>query len=97
MMPKKNGFDVCNAVKNKLGLGHIHIILLTAKGQEFDRKRGQEVGADLYMIKPFDPDARPGRSHCQSPLCTRTLSLPKPALYLVCQRPESDALCPVLL
>lgn len=57
MMPKKNGFDVCNAVKNELGLGHIHIILLTAKGQEFDRQRGQEVGADLYMTKPFDPDA----------------------------------------
>ena len=57
MMPKKNGFDVCNAVKNELGLSHIHIILLTAKGQEFDRQRGQEVGADLYMTKPFDPDA----------------------------------------
>jgi DNA-binding response OmpR family regulator len=57
MMPKKNGFDVCNAVTNELGLGHIYIILLTAKGQEFDRKRGQEVGADLYMTKPFDPDA----------------------------------------
>jgi len=57
MMPKKNGFDVCNAVKNELGLGYIYIILLTAKGQEFDRKRGQEVGADLYMTKPFDPDA----------------------------------------
>jgi len=57
MMPKKNGFDVCNAVKNELALGHIYIILLTAKGQEFDRKRGQEVGADLYMTKPFDPDA----------------------------------------
>ncbi len=57
MMPKKNGFDVCHAVKNELGLSHIHIILLTAKGQEFDRQRGQEVGADLYMTKPFDPDA----------------------------------------
>jgi DNA-binding response OmpR family regulator len=57
MMPKKNGFDVCHSVKKELGLGHIHIILLTAKGQEFDRQRGQEVGADLYMTKPFDPDA----------------------------------------
>jgi two-component system, OmpR family, alkaline phosphatase synthesis response regulator PhoP len=57
MMPKRNGFDICNAAKNELGLGHIHIILLTAKGQEFDRRRGQEVGADLYMTKPFDPDA----------------------------------------
>jgi two-component system alkaline phosphatase synthesis response regulator PhoP len=56
MMPRKNGFDVCNSVKNELGLSHIHIILLTAKGQEFDRQRGQEVGANLYMTKPFDPD-----------------------------------------
>jgi two-component system, OmpR family, alkaline phosphatase synthesis response regulator PhoP len=57
MMPKRNGFDICNAAKNELGLTHIHIVLLTAKGQEFDRRRGQEVGADLYMTKPFDPDA----------------------------------------
>ena len=57
MMPKKNGFDVCNTVKNVLGMKEIHIILLTAKGQEFDRQRGQEVGADMYMTKPFDPDA----------------------------------------
>ena len=33
------------------------IILLTAKGQEFDRQRGAAVGADLYMTKPFDPDS----------------------------------------
>jgi two-component system, OmpR family, alkaline phosphatase synthesis response regulator PhoP len=57
MMPKKNGFDVCNAAKNELGLSHVHIVLLTAKGQEFDKQRGQEVGADLYMTKPFDPEA----------------------------------------
>ena len=57
MMPKKNGFDVCDTVKNELGLKNIHIVLLTAKGQEFDRHRGQEVGADMYMTKPFDPDA----------------------------------------
>ena len=40
MMPKMNGFDVCHTVKHQLGLSHIHIILLTAKGQEFDRQRG---------------------------------------------------------
>ena len=57
MMPKKNGFDVCHTVKNDLGLAKTCVILLTAKGQEFDRQRGQEVGADLYMTKPFDPDA----------------------------------------
>jgi DNA-binding response OmpR family regulator len=30
--------------------------MLTAKGQEFDKARGKEVGADIYMTKPFDPD-----------------------------------------
>ena len=57
MMPKQNGFDVCHAVKHEFGMGETYVILLTAKGQEFDRQRGQEVGADLYMTKPFDPDA----------------------------------------
>jgi len=56
MMPKKNGFDVCHTVKNEWGQTNTRIILLTAKGQEFDKQRGEEVGADLYMTKPFDPD-----------------------------------------
>ena len=56
MMPKINGFDVCYEVKKKLNLNHIYIIMLTAKGQEFDKKKGEEVGANLYMTKPFDPD-----------------------------------------
>ncbi|MEP7271957.1 MAG: response regulator [Acidobacteriota bacterium] len=56
MMPKKSGFDVCNAVKNELRMTGVYIILLTAKGQEFDKQKGQEVGADLYLTKPFDPD-----------------------------------------
>jgi DNA-binding response OmpR family regulator len=57
MMPKMNGFDVCHTVKKQMAWDHVRIILLTAKGQEFDRNRGIEVGADLYMTKPFDPDA----------------------------------------
>jgi len=57
MMPKMSGFDVCHAVKNELGMKEVHIVLLTAKGQEFDKQKGQEAGADLYMTKPFDPDA----------------------------------------
>ena len=56
MMPKMNRFDVCNAVKNELSIKGIYIIMLTAKGQEFDKLKGKEVGADLYMTKPFDPD-----------------------------------------
>jgi DNA-binding response OmpR family regulator len=57
MMPKLSGFDVCQRVKKTMGLNGIFVVLLTAKGQEFDRLKGQEVGADLYMTKPFDPDA----------------------------------------
>lgn len=56
MMPKMNGFDVCHIVKNELKFNDIYIIMLTAKGQEFDKQKGQEVGADMYMTKPFDPD-----------------------------------------
>jgi hypothetical protein len=39
-----------------LGLNDVYIALLTAKGQELDRQKGQEVGADVYMTKPFDPE-----------------------------------------
>ena len=56
MMPKMNGFEVCRTVKNDLVMQDIYIIMLTAKGQEFDKQKGNEVGADLYMTKPFDPD-----------------------------------------
>lgn len=56
MMPKMNGMEVCHKVKKDLGLQGVFIILLTAKGQEFDRQKGQEVGADVYMTKPFDPE-----------------------------------------
>ncbi|MCW3116769.1 MAG: chemotaxis protein CheY [Chitinophagaceae bacterium] len=57
MMPKMNGMEVCRRVKKELALDDVFIILLTAKGQELDRQKGQEVGADIYMTKPFDPEA----------------------------------------
>ncbi len=56
MIPKMNGFEVCQTVKNELKTLDVYIIMLTAKGQEFDKQKGAEVGADLYMTKPFDPD-----------------------------------------
>lgn len=57
MMPKMNGMEVCRKVKKELQLTGVFIVLLTAKGQELDRQKGQEVGADIYMTKPFDPEA----------------------------------------
>jgi two-component system alkaline phosphatase synthesis response regulator PhoP len=56
MMPKMNGMEVCRRVKKDLALHDVYIVLLTAKGQEIDRQKGQEVGADVYMTKPFDPE-----------------------------------------
>src|SRR5947207_5068581 len=56
MMPKMNGMEVCRRVKKELELNNVFIVLLTAKGQELDRQRGQEVSADVYMTKPFDPE-----------------------------------------
>ena len=56
MMPKMNGMEVCRRVKKELDMKEVFIILLTAKGQELDRQKGQEVGADIYMTKPFDPE-----------------------------------------
>ncbi|MBR8831511.1 MAG: Alkaline phosphatase synthesis transcriptional regulatory protein PhoP [Chroococcopsis gigantea SAG 12.99] len=55
MMPKMSGLDVCQAVKKDLNLADIYIVILTAKGQEFDRRDGLAKGADLYMTKPFRP------------------------------------------
>lgn len=56
MMPEMNGMEVCFKVKKELSLDGVYIILLTAKGQEVDRQKGLEMGANKYMTKPFDPD-----------------------------------------
>jgi DNA-binding response OmpR family regulator len=55
MMPKLSGLDVCRIVKNEFKIEDVYIIMLTAKGQEFDKQNGIAVGADLYMTKPFRP------------------------------------------
>ena len=57
MMPKMNGMEVCRRVKKELNMDDVYIVLLTAKGQELDRIKGQEVGADVYITKPFSPEA----------------------------------------
>ncbi len=53
MMPEMNGFDVCQTVKKKLKLKDIYIVLITAKGQEFDKQKGKEVGADDIRPNPL--------------------------------------------
>jgi len=55
MMPKRNGYEVCQVVKGDPDLSSTHVILLTAKGQESARGRGLSAGADDFMTKPFSP------------------------------------------
>lgn len=57
MMPGINGFEVCRTVKKELAMEDVYIVLLTAKGQKQDAQLGVEAGADMYMTKPFSPDA----------------------------------------
>lgn len=55
MMPKKSGLEVCAEVRQNSELNDVHIIMLTAKGQELDREKGLEAGANEYLTKPFSP------------------------------------------
>lgn len=54
MLPKIDGLKVCALIKGDSRYSKIPIIILTAKAQESDVKLGKEVGADLYLTKPFD-------------------------------------------
>lgn len=53
MLPSLDGFQLCGIIKNDPALSHIPIIMLTARGDEFDRVHGLEMGADDYITKPF--------------------------------------------
>jgi DNA-binding response OmpR family regulator len=55
IMPKKNGDEICTAVKSDNRLKNIYVIILTCKGQELDKQKSMSAGADEYMTKPFSP------------------------------------------
>ena len=52
MLPDKKGFDVLREIRNRV---RTPVLMLTAKGDEFDRVLGLELGADDYLPKPFSP------------------------------------------
>lgn len=52
MLPGADGWQVCREIRK---ISNIPIIMLTAKGETFDKVLGLELGADDYMVKPFDP------------------------------------------
>jgi two-component system alkaline phosphatase synthesis response regulator PhoP len=55
MMPKRDGFDVCQTVRANPAWQGIRIVLLTAKGRDVEREKGLALGADDYVTKPFSP------------------------------------------
>ena len=52
MMPKKDGFDVCRQVRTS---SNAPIIMITARGEDYEKIMGLEIGADDYIVKPFSP------------------------------------------
>ena len=53
MMPKRDGFEVCQTIRANPDWKETKIILLTAKGREVDQEKGLALGADDYVTKPF--------------------------------------------
>lgn len=53
MMPKRDGFDVCQTVRANPAWKDVRIVLLTAKGRDIEREKGMALGADDYITKPF--------------------------------------------
>ena len=52
MMPKKDGFEVCRSIRRT---SNIPIIMITARGEDFEKIMGLDIGADDYIVKPFSP------------------------------------------
>lgn len=52
MMPKKDGFEVCKEIRT---FSNVPIIMITAKGEDYEKIMGLEIGADDYIVKPFSP------------------------------------------
>lgn len=52
MMPNKDGFEVCKDIRK---LSNVPIIMVTARGEDFEKIMGLEIGADDYIVKPFSP------------------------------------------
>jgi DNA-binding response OmpR family regulator len=53
MMPKKSGFEVCEALRADPANANLQIVMLTAKGRDTEVAKGLAIGADAYVTKPF--------------------------------------------
>lgn len=57
MLPKMDGYQVCGTLKKDKNYADIPICMFTARAQESEIRLGMELGADAYIIKPFEPSA----------------------------------------
>jgi DNA-binding response OmpR family regulator len=55
MMPKKNGYEVCQSIRKTPEYKDVYIIVLSAKGGDIDREKALNLGANEFMSKPFSP------------------------------------------
>jgi DNA-binding response OmpR family regulator len=55
-MPRKDGYEVCRLLRERQDMAGTRVIMLSAKGQTLEKKKGLEVGADHYVTKPFSAD-----------------------------------------
>jgi DNA-binding response OmpR family regulator len=55
-MPKMTGYEACAALKAQKSTREIPVVFLSARGQESEIKKGLELGAEEYILKPFAPD-----------------------------------------
>lgn len=53
MMPGRDGLEVCRAIRSNPAWRHVRIVMLTARGRDSERAEGLELGADVYITKPF--------------------------------------------
>lgn len=53
MMPRKDGYQVCQILRERTDLLDLRIVMLTAKGRDVEREKGLSLGADDYITKPF--------------------------------------------
>jgi DNA-binding response OmpR family regulator len=53
MMPKMDGYEVCQRIRSDTSLKSVRIVMLTAKGREIEKEKGLALGADAYITKPF--------------------------------------------
>ena len=56
MMPRVDGWEAATRLKADPDTAHIKVVLLSARAQEADLQRGEKIGVDAYLTKPFDPD-----------------------------------------